>query len=64
MENAYQEVLSQIPDGADDYTKVMTVYTYVIDLSLIHISSVLISRRDVLHIVWHRRQSVDLRRNW
>ena len=31
MENAYQEVLSQIPDGADDYTKVMTVYTYVID---------------------------------
>ena len=31
MENAYQEVLSQVPDGADDYTKVMTVYTYVID---------------------------------
>ena len=31
MENAYQEVLSQIPDGADDYTKVMTVYTYIID---------------------------------
>ena len=31
MENAYQEVVSQIPDGADDYTRVMTVYTYVID---------------------------------
>ena len=31
MENAYQEVLSQIQDGADDYTKLMTVYTYVID---------------------------------
>ena len=31
MENAYQEVLAQIPEGADDYTKVMTVYTYIID---------------------------------
>lgn len=27
-------------------------------------ASVLISRRDALHIVWNRRQSVDLRRNW
>lgn len=31
MENAYQEVLAQIPEGADDYDKVMTVYTYIID---------------------------------
>lgn len=31
MENAYQEVLAQIPEGADDYEKVMTVYTYIID---------------------------------
>lgn len=31
MENAYREVLEQIPDGADDYQKVMTVYTYIID---------------------------------
>jgi len=23
-----------------------------------------LSRRDALHIVWNRRQSVDLRRNW
>ena len=31
MEDAYREVLEQIPDGADDYQKVMTVYTYIID---------------------------------
>ena len=31
METAYQEVLAQIPEGADDYEKVMTVYTYIID---------------------------------
>lgn len=31
METAYQEVLAQIPQDADDYQKVMTVYTYVID---------------------------------
>ncbi len=31
MEDAYQEVLSEIPEGADDYQKVMTVYTYIID---------------------------------
>ena len=31
MENAYQEVLAQIPEDADAYTKVMTVYTYIID---------------------------------
>ena len=31
MEKAYQEVLTQIPDGADDYQKVMVVYTYIID---------------------------------
>ena len=23
-----------------------------------------VSQRDALHIVWNRRQSVDLRRNW
>ena len=31
MEEAYQNVLAQIPEGADDYEKVQTVYTYVID---------------------------------
>ena len=31
MEEAYQNVLAQIPEGADDYEKVRTVYTYVID---------------------------------
>ena len=31
MEDAYQEVLSEIPEGADDYQKVMIVYTYIID---------------------------------
>lgn len=31
MENAYREVLSLIPDGADDYTKTKTVYTWLID---------------------------------
>ncbi|WP_195978042.1 transglutaminase domain-containing protein [Blautia luti] len=31
MEKAYQEVLTQIPDEADDYQKVMVVYTYIID---------------------------------
>ncbi|MFR7396833.1 MAG: hypothetical protein ACLUTA_17670 [Blautia wexlerae] len=30
MEKAYQEVLTQI-DEADDYQKVMVVYTYIID---------------------------------
>lgn len=31
MEEAYQNVLAQIPEGVDDYEKVQTVYTYVID---------------------------------
>lgn len=31
MEQAYQSVLAQIPEGADDYEKVKTVYTYLID---------------------------------
>ena len=31
MEDAYQNVLALIPKGADDYEKVMTVYTYIID---------------------------------
>lgn len=31
MEEAYQNVLAQISEGADDYEKVQTVYTYVID---------------------------------
>lgn len=31
MEDAYQRVLTEIPDGVDDYQKVMAVYTYIID---------------------------------
>lgn len=31
MDGAYQEVLAQIAEGADDYEKVKTVYTYLID---------------------------------
>ncbi|MDD7219825.1 MAG: transglutaminase domain-containing protein [Clostridia bacterium] len=31
MENAFLEVKNQIPPNADDYQKVMTVYTYIID---------------------------------
>lgn len=31
MEKAYQEVCSLIPEGADDYTKTKTVYTWLID---------------------------------
>lgn len=31
MEMAYQSVLAQIAEGADDYEKVKTVYTYLID---------------------------------
>lgn len=31
MEQAYGEVLSLIPEGAGDYEKVQTVYTYIID---------------------------------
>lgn len=31
MEQAYQEVISLIPEGAEDYDKVRIVYTYIID---------------------------------
>lgn len=31
MEQAYQDVLALIPEGAGDYEKVQTVYTYIID---------------------------------
>ena len=31
LETAYQEALSLVPEGAGDYEKVMTVYTYLID---------------------------------
>lgn len=31
MEQAYQDVLALLPEGAGDYEKVQTVYTYIID---------------------------------
>lgn len=33
MESCYQEFLAQIPEGADDYEKAKTAYTYLIDLT-------------------------------
>ncbi|MDO4336667.1 MAG: transglutaminase domain-containing protein [Eubacteriales bacterium] len=52
MENGYQEVLSLLPDNADDYTTVRTVYTYLIDSADYEISE---HDQSIAGIFWQKK---------
>lgn len=52
MEAAYQEMAAQIPEGADDYQKVMTAYTYIIDHTAYEISD---DDQSIAGVFWEKK---------
>ena len=52
MEAAYQEMAAQIPEGADDYQKVMTAYTYIIDHTAYEISD---DDQSIAGVFWKKK---------